>query len=66
MHKQTVCKILNRFQHGKYLVAYVLKQCNLPQPDPIGIYTFLKKNVITIQKSNSDFYLAYGVAIINI
>ena len=23
--KQTVCKVLNRFQHGKYLVAYVLK-----------------------------------------
>ena len=25
MHKQTVCKVLNIFQHGKYLVAYVLK-----------------------------------------
>ena len=23
--QQTVCKVLNRFQHGKYLVAYVLK-----------------------------------------
>ena len=23
--KQTICKVLNRFQHGKYLVAYVLK-----------------------------------------
>ena len=23
--KQTVCKVLSRFQHGKYLVAYVLK-----------------------------------------
>ena len=23
--KQTVCKVLNTFQHGKYLVAYVLK-----------------------------------------
>ena len=23
--KQTVCKVLNIFQHGKYLVAYVLK-----------------------------------------
>ena len=23
--KQTVCKVLNRFQHGKYFVAYVLK-----------------------------------------
>ena len=22
--KQTVCKVLNIFQHGKYLVAYVL------------------------------------------
>ena len=22
--KQTVCKVLNRFQHGEYLVAYVL------------------------------------------
>ena len=24
--KQTVCIVLNIFQHGKYLVAYVLKQ----------------------------------------
>ena len=23
--KQTVCKVLNIFQHGKYLVAYVFK-----------------------------------------
>ena len=23
--KQAVCKVLNKFQHGKYLVAYVLK-----------------------------------------
>ena len=23
--KQAVCKVLNIFQHGKYLVAYVLK-----------------------------------------
>ena len=23
--KQTVCKVLNKFHHGKYLVAYVLK-----------------------------------------
>ena len=23
---QTVCKVLNRFQHGKYLVAYVLNK----------------------------------------
>ena len=23
--EQTVCKVLNIFQHGKYLVAYVLK-----------------------------------------
>ena len=23
--KQTVCKVLKIFQHGKYLVAYVLK-----------------------------------------
>ena len=23
--RQTVCKVLNKFQHGKYLVAYVLK-----------------------------------------
>ena len=23
--KQTVCKVLNIFQHGNYLVAYVLK-----------------------------------------
>ena len=27
--KQTVCKILNIFQHGKYLVAYVLN-CRQP------------------------------------
>ena len=26
MHKQTVCKALNIFQHGKYLVAYVLNE----------------------------------------
>ena len=25
--KQTVCKVLNIFQCGKYLVAYVLKKC---------------------------------------
>ena len=25
MHKQTICKVLNIFQHGKYLVAYALK-----------------------------------------
>ena len=25
MHKKTVCKVLNIFQYGKYLVAYVLK-----------------------------------------
>ena len=25
MHKQTVCKVLNIFQHGKYLVAYQKK-----------------------------------------
>ena len=25
MLKQTLCKVLNIFQHGKYLVAYVLK-----------------------------------------
>ena len=37
----------------------------LNNADRIGIYIFFKK-VITIQKSNSDFYLAYGVAIINI
>ena len=24
-NKQTVCKVLNIFQYGKYLVAYVLK-----------------------------------------
>ena len=34
--KQTVCKVLNIFQHGKYLVAYVLKgsctrRCKLEQ-----------------------------------
>ena len=26
MHKQIVCIVLNIFQHGKYLVAYVLKE----------------------------------------
>ena len=25
MHKKTVCKVLNNFQHGKDLVAYVFK-----------------------------------------
>ena len=25
--KQTVCKALNKFQHGKYFVAYVLNVC---------------------------------------
>ena len=33
--KQTVCKVLNIFQHGKYIVAYVLKLA----PD-------LKKNTV--------------------
>ena len=28
MQKQTVCKVLKIFQHGKYLVAYVLKDVN--------------------------------------
>ena len=28
MHKQTVCKVLKKFQHGKYLEAYVLKCVN--------------------------------------
>ena len=32
--KQTVCKVLKIFQHGKYLVAYVLKTQN-------GIVTIL-------------------------
>ena len=33
--KQTVCKVLNIFQHGKYLVAYVLRAAShksAPQP----------------------------------
>ena len=29
--KQTVCKVLNRFQHEKYLVAYVLKLIVTPK-----------------------------------
>ena len=31
MHKQIVCKVLNRFQHGKYSVAYVLNTNNMEQ-----------------------------------
>ena len=29
MHKTTVCKVLNRFQIGKYLIAYVLKMSTM-------------------------------------
>ena len=32
--KQTVCKVLKKFQHGKYLVAYVLKSYLFDSTDP--------------------------------
>ena len=28
--KQTICKVLNKLQHGKYLVAYVLTTSKTP------------------------------------
>ena len=47
MHKQTVCKVLNKFQRGKYLVAYVLKGKNAL---PLGTFFFLLREVLISNK----------------
>ena len=40
--KQTVCKVLKIFQHGKYLVSYVLKRWNHRKLSLIGKITVVK------------------------
>ena len=46
--KQTVCKVLNIFQNGKYLVAYVLNVC---QNHTNGYYR--SNATVTLQESFS-------------
>ena len=42
--KQTVCKVLKIFHHGKYLVAYVLKSSS--EPDKMTIF-FTLINIVS-------------------
>ena len=46
MHIQTVCKVLNKFQHGKYLVAYVLKDIHIET----GVYIMKVKQPVLFIK----------------
>ena len=46
--KQTVCKVLNIFQHGKYLEAYVLKETKSATMNIFQIF-FLFKSVVKVE-----------------
>ena len=50
--KQTVCKVLNIFQHGKYLVEYVLKADTTPHSLVYGL-DFLSQNTPIVRKDES-------------
>ena len=63
--KQTVCKVLNIFQHGKYLVAYVLKAAShksAPQPYSMWegevelVYALFSQQLTYIWKPTSKMY----------
>ena len=59
--KETVCNVLKIFQHGKYLVAYVLKRSSILERDVIV------ENHCLIQYSPFDmhnFFQRYGYAIV--
>ena len=60
--KQTVCKVLNTFKHGKYLVAYVLNFINLHN-------MVLKYDIHLNRMSNyiiHSFYVVMGSLLDNI
>ena len=53
--KQTVCKVLNIFQHGKYLVAYDLK--NFPNAPRMYQECKVSRNIHVIHVSHSFIIL---------
>ena len=48
MHKKTACKVLNRFQHGKYLVAYVLKNLSKLTPSKWALVMMFTGCLVTV------------------
>ena len=53
--KQTVCKVLNIFQHGKYLVAYVLKRIQQKRGAKL-----LSMQMVKLNNDNSVIFLFYS------
>ena len=59
--KQTVCKVLKIFQHGKYLVAYVfnilmkLKRATLGQLSPWNLLLAIVNLGLKTSSENNDF-----------
>ena len=58
--KQTVCKVLNIFQHGKYLVAYVLNLIGVTISIAFDIWEF---NIMHMEKTDMGFNLFLPVYI---
>ena len=54
MHKTKCCKVLKIFQHGKYLVAYVLKLSDKRKQN--GVDQTVRMHCVVYQRSLADAF----------